>query len=172
MLEAKDPDEQPVIPARSNAYRDVLAERGIAFDPAIVVQGIWGSDFGATAMSQLLSLPDPPTAVFAHSDEVAAGAIKTLRRTSLRIPEDMSIVGIDDHPLADYLDLTTARQDPYLQGVQGARQLIQRLAGEPSRPEIATTQLIVRRSTSPPRRSVGGATETRAAADPITERRS
>lgn len=161
MLEAIDPDAQPVIAARTNAYHDVLAERSITLDPGIVVQGVWGSDFGATGMARLLSLAEPPTAVFAHSDEVAAGAIRTLRRTDLRIPDDMSIVGIDDHPLADYLDLTTVRQDPYLQGVRGARLLTRRLAGESGEPEIVSTELVIRRSTSTPWRGIAARPQTR-----------
>jgi Transcriptional regulators len=67
-------------------------------------------------MGELLGLREPPTAVYAHSDEVALGAMRTLRRAGLRIPEDISVIGIDNHPLAELTDLTTVSQPVRQQG--------------------------------------------------------
>jgi DNA-binding LacI/PurR family transcriptional regulator len=104
-------------------------------------------------MAKLLGLREPPTAVFAHSDEVALGAIRTIRRAGLRVPEDISVIGIDDHPLAELTDLTTVRQPVYQQGVLAAQMVLSLLRGEDVEQDIIVpTQLVIRRSTAPPRR--------------------
>ena len=104
-------------------------------------------------MATLLSLRSPPTAVYAHSDEVALGALRTLRRAGLRVPEDMSIVGIDDHPLAALTDLTTVRQPVQLQGRLTAEMLLGLLRGDDVDVAVEVpTELVVRASTAPPRR--------------------
>jgi DNA-binding LacI/PurR family transcriptional regulator len=95
----------------------------------------------------------PPTAVYAHSDEVALGALRTLRRARLSIPDDMSIVGIDDHPLAALTDLTTVRQPIELQGRLAAELLLGLLRGDDVHLALEVpTELVVRASTAPPRR--------------------
>ncbi len=100
-------------------------------------------------MNQLLSLREPPTAVYAHSDELALGAMRSIRRAGLRIPEDISIVGIDDHPQAAITDLTTVRQPVREQGRLAGEILMKLLAGEkvPNRIEVATN-LVARSSAS------------------------
>lgn len=90
MVEAVDPDEPHLESGRSAAYYSALSEHGLPVDPSLVVTDNWGGEQGARSMERLLRLPDRPTAVFAHSDEVALGAIRTLRRAGLRVPQDMS----------------------------------------------------------------------------------
>jgi DNA-binding LacI/PurR family transcriptional regulator len=92
--------------------------------------------------------------VFAHSDEVALGAIRTLRRAGLQPGHDVSVVGIDDHPVAELSDLTTVRQRPAEQGVLAGRLLLDLLNGgtTPSASTTLPTELVVRGSTAPPRR--------------------
>lgn len=103
-------------------------------------------------MAKLLSRPEPPTAVYAHSDEVALGAIRTLRRVGLRIPEDLSVIGIDDHPVAELIDLTTVRQPVREQGEPAGRMLLSILGGEETDHDVVVpTQLVIRGSTAPPR---------------------
>ena len=154
MLEAVDPD-QPGWPApvpRSAAYRDALGDAGIALDDDLVVTMNWGGAQGAEAMGQLLGRRHPPTAVYAHSDEVALGALRTLRRAGLRVPEDISVVGIDDHPVAELVDLTTVRQPVCEQGTRAAEMLLGLLRGADVEPAVVLpTQLVVRASTGPPR---------------------
>ena len=86
--------------ARSAGYRTALEAAGIAPEPELTVKAPWGLDGGADAMERLLSLDDPPTAVFCFSDEVAIGALSTLRRTGVAVPEAMSLIAVDDHPMA------------------------------------------------------------------------
>jgi len=153
MIEAVDP-EQPHQPSgRSAAYHQALAGAGIQTDPSLVVTTDWGGEQGAAAMSRLLSLPELPTAVYAHSDEVALGAMRTIRDAGLRIPEDISIVGIDDHPLASLVHLTTVRQDVLRQGILTAQMLLGLLRHDENvdRSITVDTQLVVRRSTASPR---------------------
>ena len=77
----------------------------------------------------------------------------TLRRAGLRIPDDMSIVGIDDHPLAALTDLTTVRQPVELQGRLTAELLLGLLRGDDVDLAVdVPTELVVRASTAPPRR--------------------
>lgn len=107
---------------------------------------------GDAAMVQLLTLPDPPTAVFAQSDEMAAGALMAVRRMGLRCPDDISIVGFDNHEIAEVIDLTTISQPVAEQGRLAARQMLQALQGGDDLSATLTVQthLIVRGTTSPP----------------------
>lgn len=151
MLEATDPDQPRLLTRRSSAYLEALAEQGIPVDEELVVSATWGSVQAGRSMGRLLGLKRPPTAVYAHSDEVALGALRTIRHAGLRVPQDISVVGIDDHPLAELLDLTTVRQDPYRQGVMAGQLLLGILDGaEVDRTLLTPTQLIVRGSTAPP----------------------
>jgi DNA-binding LacI/PurR family transcriptional regulator len=154
MLEARDPDQPQLKPPRSNAYYSALEEHGLPIDPGLVVASDWGGEQGAQGMAQLLSRSDPPTAVFAHSDEVALGAMRTVRRAGLDVPRDISIIGIDDHPLAALVDLTTVRQPARLQGLLAAEKLAALLRGEDDAERHVTlpTELVVRASTAPPAR--------------------
>ncbi|UMP00110.1 LacI family DNA-binding transcriptional regulator [Amycolatopsis sp. EV170708-02-1] len=154
MIAAVDPDqpddEQPS--GRSNAYHAALREAGIPFDERLVVTVDWGGAEGADAMAKLLSQPQPPTAVYAHSDEVALGAVRTLRRSGLRVPDDISVIGIDDHPLAELTDLTTVRQPVRQQGELAGRMLMDILRGDRTDHDVVVpTQLVIRGSTAPPR---------------------
>jgi LacI family repressor for deo operon, udp, cdd, tsx, nupC, and nupG len=153
MLEAVDPDQPGLVSRRSTAYYASLKDAGIPVDPQLVESNDWGGEHGAESMAKLLSLREPPTAVFAHSDEVALGAIRTLRRAGLRVPEDISVIGIDDHPLAELTDLTTVRQPVHQQGTRAAEMVLGLLQGTHIEPAVTMpTQLVIRRSTAPPSR--------------------
>jgi LacI family transcriptional regulator, repressor for deo operon, udp, cdd, tsx, nupC, and nupG len=159
MIAAVDPDQPgwPAVSGRSRAYYSALREAGIGDDASLVTTVDWGGLQGADAMGELLGLREPPTAVYAHSDEVALGAVRTLRRAGLRIPDDISVIGIDDHPLADLTDLTTVAQPVREQGLLAGRMVLGLLAGEEvERAVIKPTKLIVRGSTAPPRRARPG----------------
>lgn len=151
MIAAMDPDDPhwPPDPGRSEGYRRALEAAGLSMDQDLVRTVDWGGVEGADAMGQLLALPHPPTAVYAHSDEVALGAIRTIRRLGLRVPEDISVIGIDDHPLAELADLTTIRQPVTEQGRKAGRLVCALLNGEdPERSVMLPTELVVRRSTA------------------------
>ena len=154
MIAALDPDAPgwPDRPGRTEAYYSALREAGITADRSLVSTVDWGGLQGAEAMGELLSLREPPTAVYAHSDEVALGALRTLRRAGIRVPEDISVIGIDDHPLAELTDLTTVGQPVRQQGVLAGQMVLGLLQGEDvDRAVTVPTRLVIRRSTAPPR---------------------
>lgn len=88
----------------------------------IVNGGYFSYEGGQVAMKQLLMLEDRPTAVYVSGDEMAIGAIQTIKDSGLRVPEDISIIGFDDISIAKYLDppLTTIRQEKSIIGKQAA----------------------------------------------------
>lgn len=151
-IEAIDPDQSDPPMNRSLAYDDVLAGAGIPVDPRLRVVTDWGGEQGAQAMARLLALPIRPTAVYAHSDEVALGAIRTIRRAGLRVPEDISMIGIDDHPLAALTDLTTVRQPVWEQGVRAGQMVVEllRTGVTAETAVVMPTELVVRGTTAPP----------------------
>ena len=102
-------------------------------------------------MADLLSLAEPPTAVFAHSDELAFGAMSTIRRAGLRVPEDISVIGLDGHPLSEALDLTTIGQDVHKQGELAAQLVVDSVTtGSAGRSTVMPTRLVPRGSTGAP----------------------
>ena len=153
MIAAVDPDQPMALQqGRSSAYYSALNEAGLAVDEGLVVTVNWGGPEGAVAMDRLLSLREPPTAVYAHSDEVALGAIRSLRRAGLSVPGDVSVIGIDDHPVAELVDLTTVRQPVQEQGQIAGRMLLGLLRGDTVEKAVTMpTQLVIRGTTAPPR---------------------
>ncbi len=153
MIAAYDPEQRGEHPAgRSSAYFAALADAGLAVDDDLVLTVAWGVDEGAEAMGTLLGRSSPPTAVYAHSDEVALGAVRTLRRVGLRVPGDVSVIGIDDHPLAALTDLSTVGQRAGEQGAIAGRMVVAGLRGDGFDPSVLVpTRLVVRGSTGPPR---------------------
>ncbi|MEW2163195.1 LacI family DNA-binding transcriptional regulator [Streptomyces sp. NPDC007084] len=100
-----------------------------------------------------LTAPGPrPTAVICDDDKLAAGAYKAARRLGLRIPDDISVTGLDDLALAQALDpeLTTVRLDAELFGEQGMKALLAVLDGRTPPEEDIPVHLVVRGSTAPP----------------------
>ncbi|WP_433830593.1 LacI family DNA-binding transcriptional regulator [Actinoplanes sp. CA-015351] len=154
MIATNDPGQPgwPIRAGRSRAYHAALADAGLPADPDLAVTVPWGGAAGAEAMAELLSLREPPTAVYAHSDEVALGALRTIRRAGLRVPEDISVIGIDDHPLAELTDLTTVAQPVRDQGALAGQVVLGLLSGAATDPGITVaTRLVVRGSTGPPK---------------------
>ncbi|MGX1563484.1 LacI family DNA-binding transcriptional regulator [Streptomyces sp. NPDC055506] len=140
--------------ARLDGYRAALEGAGVALDASLVVPGDFRPESGFTACNTLLDLPEPPTAVFAASDQMALGAIEALRRRGLRVPQDMSVVGFDDLPEVRWSapPLTTIRQPLADMGKLAARTVLRLTHDEqPDSPRVELgTDLVVRSSTLPP----------------------
>jgi len=151
-----DPDEacgRETTRLRRLGFTDALAEAGLGVRDGWAVTE--GADVaaGIRAAERLLSGPRLPTAVFAMSDEAALGLIGTLRRAGVDVPGRISVIGFDDHEMADVSDLTTIAQPVRRQGELAARALLDALAGgEPEGVELPT-RLVVRGTTAPPRES-------------------
>lgn len=112
-------------------YDEVLEAAGIAPRPEFQAVGGFSIEGGAEAMASLLQLDHPPTAVFAMSDEMAYGAIRTIWESGRRVPEDISVIGVDDHEFSSVLGLTTIAQPVAEHGATAARLLLQ-LVDDPS----------------------------------------
>lgn len=142
---------------RFRGYQEAIKLAGLAYEPELAVPGHFSLEGGAEAMHRLLALGHPPSGVFACSDEMAIGAMQVAREAGLRVPEDLSIVGIDDHDVSGYVGLTTVHQDVVGQGERAAQLLLDRLT-EGSQEiihEVYPTRLVVRRTTGPPPPGVG-----------------
>jgi LacI family repressor for deo operon, udp, cdd, tsx, nupC, and nupG len=137
----------PVAHARRRAYMETLQTAGIPLTTELIISVPHGMDGGEQAMRRLLTLPDPPTAVFAESDELAFGALSALRRTGRHV----SVIGFDDHELSALLDLTTVRQRVFEQGVLAAGMLCRAMTAVNWIPEelLMPTTLVLRASTWP-----------------------
>jgi DNA-binding LacI/PurR family transcriptional regulator len=136
---------------RERGYRSALQDAGIEPEPALEVLGYFTVEGGAEATRQLLALPEPPTAIFAESDEMAFGALRVLRESGLRVPQDVAVMGFDDHFLASLLDLSTIRQPVAQQARDLTSRLLARLAGgqDDNDVQVLATELVVRGSTDP-----------------------
>lgn len=140
---------------RGVGCREMLEESGIPLDPALVIVGKAGQAAGYAAMQQWLALPNPPTAVFAHNDMLAVGAIRAIFDAGLTVPADISVVGHDDTTIIDYLNprLTTVKF-PVMEMGRRAGQIILELAQNegslPARTIMLPVELVVRASTGPP----------------------
>ncbi len=139
---------------RIRAFHDVMAEAGL---PVRSEWDEWG-DFtvrsGQEAFQRLWHRPGPkPTAVFCASDEMAMGLMFAANQAGVRIPEDLSVVGIDDHEFSASVGLTTVAQHPDDQAELATRMLLDELDGVAGavRSTVAPHTLIVRSSTAPPR---------------------
>ena len=136
---------------RLTGYRQILDEAGIGFRPELVTNGDGGPESGLRAMSQLVALRKPPTAVFCYNDMAAIGAMRAAREHGLVVPSGLSVVGFDDLFLSSYTDppLTTIRQPKHDMGSQAAQLLLDLLAGGKPQSRVTQGELIVRQSTAP-----------------------
>ncbi len=136
---------------RNAGYAAALQGAGLGVDPALVVGGDWSATSGYAAAQTLLAAGGAFTALFAQNDRMAVGAVRALREAGRRVPEDVSVIGFDDIPLASYFDppLTTMRQDMHGIGREAARKLIDQVAlpEAPAGHANIPAQLVVRHST-------------------------
>jgi len=140
--------------ARLDGYRTALETAGIPVDPTLVRQGSYELSDGARHAADLLRLADPPTAIFAFNDGMAIGVYHAASEAGRRIPDDLSVVGFDDFPPAQWLapPMTTVHQPMRQMGEAAARMMVELARGatpEVTRLEVPT-QLVVRASTAPP----------------------
>lgn len=136
---------------RRNAYVDALEELGIAIDTALIFERDFEFIEGRTAMRRMLDGIDPPTAVFAANDIQAIGAIAECRDSGLDVPNDVSVIGFDDLPLAEFTfpKLTTVRVPAQRMGHVAATRVLEMIRGQ-SKPasEVLPVELILRDSTA------------------------
>jgi DNA-binding LacI/PurR family transcriptional regulator len=141
--------------ARLDGFRAAMDAAGVPFDGSLLRNGIFEFEHGRDLALELLRLPVPPTAIVCGDDLQAFGVYEAARRTGLRIPDDLSVVGFDDVEQCNWCQppMTTVHQ-PFAEMGAAAAQIAVGLArGETpkrTRVELPTT-LVVRDSTAPPK---------------------
>ncbi len=139
---------------RQQGYEEALRAADLVPDPRIVRNADFTTEGGYRAAKQLLGLParERPTAIFAASDEMAIGAMLAARDLGLEVPGELSVVGVDDHDLAEFFGLTTVAQFPREQGAHAVSMLLEELeSGAPQLDSLMKFELRVRSSTIRPR---------------------
>ena len=140
--------DHPDATERLRGYSAALEAAGIRFDPALVVPGEYHEVSGMMAVNRLFERQCQFTAIFAANDQMALGAALGLQRRSLRVPEDVSLVGFDDLPTSVYAipPLSTVHQPAYELGQLAASALLQLLAGETPTVQMPAPRLVSRES--------------------------
>lgn len=150
--------------ARRDAYRRSLQEAGLSVrngyeERAAKDRGAFTAEAGRAAARRLLTLPEPPTAIFCSDDLFAVGAYKAAKETGLRVPEDLSVVGFDDLEIATMVEpeLTTVRIPTERMGAGAITLLLDLLESENGKTTDGVRggvplPLVIRSSTAPPRR--------------------
>ncbi|MDR6843224.1 LacI family DNA-binding transcriptional regulator [Pseudoxanthomonas sacheonensis] len=138
---------------RYAGYREALRKAGIAYDTGLVTQGEFSFDSGISGANRLLDLAEPPTAIFAANDDMAAGVIRAAGERGLVVPRDLSVCGFDDTPIARHIypALTTVRQPTSEMGRLATLELLERIRtpGAGRMVHVEPT-LLFRESTRPP----------------------
>ena len=139
--------------ARLSGFRKAFLEAGLLFDPRLQVRGDWSATSGNRAIKDLLAEEIRFSAVFAQNDRMAVGAIRAIRESGLRVPQDVSVIGYDDIPLSSFFDppMTTVRQPMEAFGRIGAQILIEALNNPAFKPRIVrlAPELIIRKTCLP-----------------------
>ncbi len=139
---------------RFGGYKDALKKHGITFKKSLVKQGYFDFESGKKCAAQLLNLKNPPTVIVASNDDMAAGAMFIAQQRGMLVPEEISVAGFDDTPLASHLwpTLTTVKQPITEMAVLATTLLINKLSGE-SEPEETVSfhcDVVIRKSSQAP----------------------
>lgn len=138
---------------RLEGYKEAIAEAGIPFEKDLIAEGDFTMWSGLNAAFQFCNMKNRPTAIFSMNDEMAIGAMQTLKNQGIRIPEDISVTGFDDIAYAKYSDpsLTTISQPAEEMGKMAMDMLLKVIEGEPlsQRECVLPTEFIIRKSTGP-----------------------
>ena len=133
---------------RLRGYYDSLEKAGVPLDEMLVTSGDYTTETGAKYARELLSINDPPTAIFASNDQSAIGVFQVAEEMGVRIPEDLSVVGFDNIPESKFMGLTTVDQFISQMGYVATNMLIRLIDGEAldSHTHRIQTQLVIRSS--------------------------
>ena len=143
-------EEHPDASQRHLGYKAALHAAGIAYDPQLIVPGLYHEISGLDAVKRLVAKKRKFTAIFAANDQMAAGAALGLFQHGLRVPEDVSLVGFDDLPTSVYATppLSTIHQPAYELGRLAAASILQMIAGTQPTAELPPPELLVRDSSA------------------------
>jgi LacI family transcriptional regulator len=148
------PEHSEPMNHRLRGLRQALRDRDVHLDATLFVSSdLQQFDMGYSAGNHLLDLPEPPTAIFALTDVMAVGAIHAAAKRGWRLPDDLSVIGFDNIPLASYIipELTTIAQPIQAMGECASRTLLDALndLSLPAQTTLLSTELVVRQSARP-----------------------
>jgi len=140
---------------RRLGFEDALAAAGIRLPRSLIAAGNYTFETGVTAANRLLDLSPRPTAIFASNDEMAAGIVYAARERGIAVPDELSVIGFDDTPIAAHIwpPLTTVRWPIVSMARSAARKLVgDMIDGAPAsdQPSMLPSMLIKRGSVAPP----------------------
>ncbi|OBU09350.1 DNA-binding transcriptional regulator CytR [Morganella psychrotolerans] len=149
------PEDLPLCQYRIEGYIQAMRRMGMPVRKEYLVRGDFTHESGAACAAQLLALPEPPTAIFCHNDIMAIGVLWAARKQGLTLPRDLSVVGFDDLPAAQYCSptLTTIAQPRYEIGRQSFLLLLEQLQGRTvaKGSRLLDSDLIIRESACTPK---------------------
>ncbi|MCW3041382.1 MAG: LacI family transcriptional regulator, partial [Solirubrobacterales bacterium] len=144
----------PTFAARAGAWARALRGAGVEPDETLIARTAFSHVAARASSRELLAREPRATAVLCDDDLLAGGFLLAAREAGVRVPEDVSVVGFDDMPLAELLHppLTTVAFDVALFGARSFQVLLQHIRGEADAPRSTwlPTRLVVRGSTAPP----------------------
>ncbi len=137
---------------RCQGYEEALREAGLEPAPELTIAGDWSARSGYDALMQFAQMGELPTAIFAQNDQMGAGILRAARNLGLHLPQQLSVIGVDDIPLAAYFEpsLTTMQQDFRAIGREAARLLARAIDQPRQAPQQLRLpgRLILRQSTT------------------------
>lgn len=140
---------------RLEGFQKALAKRNIPLEPSSIYQGDYSRRCARFATEQFLKLPEPPTAIFAASDEMALEVMAVIFENGLNVPVDISVVGFDDNPACLFgpVALTTVKQPLFKMGEDAVRYLHGLITGKGKvrKKTILAPELVVRESCGSPK---------------------
>lgn len=139
--------------ARYQGYKNALNEAGLPIREEYFMSCGVNKDAAKETAVKMLTLPTPPTAIFAYSDTHAFGVLQAAELLGIKIPDELSVIGYDDIELSEYLHLTTMRQKLFDAGAIGAELLLKQLSGQLNTAQTVNldAELVVRRTTAQPK---------------------
>jgi LacI family transcriptional regulator len=135
---------------RLQGYKEGLHQANIQLDPQLIQEGDYTQETGFLCAQRLLSLPTPPTAIFAANDQSAYGVLDAARAAGLCVPADLSVMGFDNNPPSAYCDPPLTTIDQFIEkiGLVATEMLMELIADEGIKNRIHTipTELVIRGS--------------------------
>jgi transcriptional regulator, LacI family len=139
---------------RLRGFKSAMEANGVPIDPQLMKQGYFEFESGLEAARELLKAPEPPTAIFASNDDMAAGALMAAHELGINVPGELSVAGFDDTYIARTVwpRLTTVHQPTYDLAYTATNLLLEMLeTGEIPKPARLAHRLVCRESTAPVR---------------------
>ena len=138
---------------RLETYKETLKAHNIRVDEELIKTGNFQQDGGFNACKELLSIKEPPSAIFCANDFMALGALEYISNMGLRVPDDISILGFDDITFASLpgIELTTIKVPKYDMGHLSAKILIDEIEGKRKsiKQVVLKPELVIRKTTKP-----------------------